>query len=379
MADRKESKVQRFQTLYAAFLLAGVTAFLAAGSLFGGSGQEAAENPVWRPLLHTRDHAVLQLGRDSVRNVYVTDERLLPYSVGYDESVIAASAQAVSDYAEAVGVPVYLLAVPTSAGIYGDLLPEAAPLVNEHAELDTLARQLSSSVVRIEAESWLSTEREQYIYYRTDPCWTSYGAFCVYRTAIRRLGANPLGYDHFIISHFSDDYYGRLVQESGYREVKPDLIDLFYSDSELPPKSVTALRPDGTEQLSSYYRQSLAKESGDPALVFATNSEAVLHIETENQNNRELLLITDRFGGNMTPFLLRHYHTVTAVNLELAQAQKTDWQALVHNGSTAYTQILVLCGADTLRSPDFSAAMQLTKQLLPYEDQPPEQDKGDPA
>ena len=263
--------------------------------------------------------------------------------------------------------------MPTSAGIYGDLLPEAAPLVNEHAELDSLFRQLSDGIMRIEAESWLSTEREQYIYYRTDPCWTTYGAFCVYRTAIRKLGSNPLGYDRFRIIHFHNDYQGRLVQESGYDETAPDLVDLFQSDTEQPLRHVTALRQDGSVQVSGYYRRDAAEESGDPVQVFGTNTEAVLYMETENQNNRELLLLTDRFGGSMTPFLLQHYHTVTAVNLELAQAQKLDWQALVHDGSAQYTQILVLCGADTLRSADFPAAMKLTDTLLSAENGNPQE------
>lgn len=365
MAKEKGRKRERFRTLHAAFILAGMTGLLAAGSLFGGSGSEAAKNPVWRPLLRARDSTVLQLGRDSVRDIYVTEERLLPYAVSYDENAVTASAAAVNAYAAAVGVPVYMLAVPTSAGIYGDLLPEAAPLVNEHAELDSLSRQLSDSVMRIEAESWLSTEREQYIYYRTDPCWTSYGAFCVYRTAIRKLGSNPLGYDRFKITHFSSEYKGRLVQNSGFDEMKPDLVDLFQSDTEQPLRTVTALRPDGPEQYSSYYRKNAAEESGEAVQVFGTNIEAVLHMETENQNNRELLLLTDRFGGSMVPFLLQHYHTVTAVNLELAHAQKLDWQALVHDGGTQYTQVLVLCGADTLRSADFPAAMRLTDALMP--------------
>lgn len=354
-------------------ILAGMTGLLAGGSLFGGSDRKAAQSPVWRPFLRTRDAAVLQLGRDSIGSAYVTEERLLPCVPNYDAKCITASAEAINRFASAAGMPVYLLAVPTSAGIYADLMPEYAPLVNEHEQLRNLSAQINENVTWIEAESWLSTEREQDIYFRTDPCWTSYGAFCVYRTAIRKLGFSPLGYDHFIVSHFSSEYYGRLVQENGYSEIAPDMIDLYRYDAEEPLKSVTALRKDGSEPLSGYFRQALAAESGCPEKVFGTNAEAVLKIETENQNQRSLLLLTDSFGAAMTPLLLQHYRTVTAVNLELADAQNIDWRTLVNDGTTQYTQGLVLCGADLLRSPQFARAMQQTDGKLPEK---PESETG---
>ncbi|MBQ8922168.1 MAG: hypothetical protein IJ060_08425 [Oscillospiraceae bacterium] len=356
MDKPEKGKRPRLKTLHAAVILAGLTGILAAGSLFTVSGKGAARNPVWRPLLHARDSAVLQLGRDSLGNVYVTENRLLPYRERFDDAAVTASAEAVNALAEESGIPVYLVAVPTSAGIYGDQLPEYAPLANEHTMLRTLSSQLSENVVWIEAESWLSTEREQYIYYRTDPCWTGYGAFCVYRTAIRKLGFNPLGYDHFIVYHFSGDYYGRLVQESGYDSVQPDLVDLYRYDAEQPLKSVLSLRGDGEEQLGAFFREEEAEKRNDPALVFASNSEPVLYMETENQNSRELLLLTDSFGGSMIPLLLQHYHSVTAVNPELARKQKLDWRSLTEQTGVQYTQILVLCGADTLSTPGFAEA-----------------------
>jgi hypothetical protein len=61
------------------------------------------------------------------------------------------------------------------------------------------------------------------------------------------------------------------------------------------------------------------------------------------------------------------------VNLELADAQKIDWRTLVNDGTTQYTQGLVLCGADLLRSPQFARAMQQTDSKLPEK---PESETG---
>ena len=354
-ANEKPGRLRRLYALHAAVILAGVTGCLAVGSLLGG-----AESPVWKPLLHAHDTAALTFGTDILGDVYITDTRMLRYQPVFDERTVRASAAAINSYADTLSVPVYLLAAPTSAGIYGDLLPESAPLVNEHNLLRTLASELNDKVVWIEAESWLSAEREQEIYYRTDSCWTGYGAFCTYRTAIRKLGFNALGYDHFVITHYSADFYGRLAQQSRYFEMQPDLIDLYHYDAEQPLKQVQALRADGNVPLSDYLLPSRAEESGDPADIFAILSEEVLYMETQNQNSRELLLLTDSFGASMIPFLLQHYHTVTAVNLELAYANRTDWQALVGSGGDVpYTQVLILCGADTLSSNVFAREMRL--------------------
>lgn len=358
MDKPEKGRKKKHSDVSSAVILAGITGMLAFGSLFTAGGKQAARNPLWRPLLRARDNAVLELGRDSLGNVYVTEERLLPYREQYDSAAVTDCAGAINDFAADAEIPVYLVAVPTSAGIYGDLLPEYAPLANEHVLLRELSSQLSENVIWIEAESWLSTEREQYIYYRTDPCWTGYGAFCVYRTAIRKLGFNPLGYDHFIISHFRGDYYGRLVQESGYDSVQPDTVDLYRCDSEQPLKCVQALRTDGAQPLKSFFLQQEAEKSGHPERVYASNTEPVLYLETENQNSRELLLLTDSFGGSMIPLLLQHYHSVTAVNTELAKQQKTDWRRLVDGTGVQYTQVLVLCGADTLSNSAFSSVIR---------------------
>ena len=54
----------------------------------------------------------------------------------------------------------------------------------------------------------------------------------------------------------------------------------------------------------------------------------------------------------MIPFLTRHYRSVTAVNLPLAKEQGVD---PIPAGS--YSQVLLLCGADTLMSQNGLAAL----------------------
>lgn len=330
---RKRLRVLLTPELRSVVILASVTLLFAVCVWRG----DAAHSPVPGSLLRLHDRLLLAVGGDSVGDVYITKERLLQRTVSYDADAVHAAADAVNAYAAESEIPVYMLPVPTSLGIYADTLPEHAPVVNERNILRSFNEALSDQVIRLEAESWLSAERDQYIYYRTDPCWTTYGAFSVYRAAIRRLGFTPVGYDQFTVDHFSSDYFGRLAQQAQYFDCTPDLVDIYRSKTEEPLRSVTAIRPEGTEQLYVYYREQRASDTGNPADVFAAANEPVLRIETRNQSSRDLLFITDDFGSSFLPFLLLHYHTVTAVNL--SSIGDADWRALTKG---SYSQVLIL-------------------------------------
>lgn len=348
-----------------AVILFSLTALVILGSFAGAAGVHAAGNPLWQPVLQAHDRFLLALGQNRIGDVCITKERLLQILPQPAQDAASKAAQAINTFAEQTDVPVYLLAVPTSAGIYSDTLPESAPLVNEHTFLqgaEGLANLLSDQVHWIEAESWLASEKDQYIYYRTDPCWTSFGAYCAYRSAIRKLGFTAVGYDRFSVTHFSSDYYGRLADEICYYETQPDLVDL-YTCSDGPQEiTVTVRRPDGREQFDSYYRTDAADAAKHPENVYFAASEPVLRIETAYQNSKDLLLLCDDFGAAMIPFLLQHYHIVDTVNLELAG--DIDWRSMT-NGT--YSQILILCGADTVIAEDGLATMLAVPEQITQE------------
>ena len=157
------------------------------------------------------------------------------------------------------------------------------------------------------------------------------------------------------MQHFCDDYLGSLVRESHYSEAVPDMIDLYSVAGEPEDVTVTVRRSDGREQFDSYFRTDADDLQDDPTRVFFAAAEPFLRIETAHQNSKDLLLLTDRFGAAMIPFLLQHYHIIDSVNLELAG--DTDWRSMTHG---TYSQILILCGADTVTAPDGLAAMLST-------------------
>ena len=347
MAEQARRKKHDLSGTLSAWILGTATAVFAVCALISGNSAEAAEHPVWQPLLRVHDRMSLMLGNDRLGSVYVTEERLLPYLTEPKQETILAAAEAVNLYAASADTSVYILAVPTSAGIYGDMLSDAASLTNEHQILRTFSDALQDSVLWIEAASWLSGARENYIYYRTDTRWTGYGAFCVYLSAIHKLGFNACGFDHFNVTHFSSSYYGDLARRSHFYDLMPDTVDLYESVGEAPPQRVTALRQEGNTALTGYFLTDLPEARENPEKVFALDTEPVLRIETDNQSSKDLLLLTDRCGYSMIPFLMQHYRMITAVNLPACG--DTDWRTLTAGN---YSQVLILCGTETITAED---------------------------
>ena len=325
--------------LSAIFVIGTVCAF-AAASLFCSE-----ENPVWNPLLAMHDRTFAALGSDTVGDVYVTKERLLRRRVSYSGEQLEEAAGIISGFAQNSKAPVWFLGVPTSAGIYADTLSESAPYINERTLLRTFSEELDSKVNWLEAASWLYGMKDQYVYYRTDSRWTSYGAFYIYQSVIRKLGFHAVGYDHYTITHFTDEYYGDLAQEIRYYDVQPDLVDLYTAENESKPISINAFRADLTSvPLQSYYRTEEAAAAENAYAVFGLEQFAVLQMELSSKSAKSLLLLCDSFGSTMLPFLWQHYRNVTAVNLSLAR--ETDWQALTEERE--YSHVIILCSTETL-------------------------------
>ena len=347
MAEHKAGRKLHVSETVSAWILGTATAVFSVCALVSGNSAEAAEHPVWQPLLRVHDRISLMLGNDRIGSVYVTDERLLPHLDEPEMDTVYQAANAVNQYAASQGASVYMMAVPTSAGIYGDVLSDYVPLTNEYQILRTFSDTLQEPVLWIETASWLSGEREHYIYYRTDSLWTSYGAFCAYRSAIRKLGFNAYGYDHFMVTHFDSRYYGELAQRSHYFDLLPDTVDLYESSEQGQPAKVTALRADGNAELSGYFLTELPEAKEHPEKVFALETKPVLRIETGNQSSKDLLLLTDRCGCSMIPFLMQHYRMITAV--DLPACSEIDWRTLT---AGSYSQILILCGTETIAAED---------------------------
>ena len=124
-----------------------------------------------------------EISESIVNGVYVSRKRLLDVDILQREpSHITGNAKIFNAFSEKYEGTVYFAAIPTSTGVYGDVLPTHVAGYSEKQQITDLYEALGNDIRKIDAYDILKMVKDNYIYYRNDTKWTSYGAYCVYKT-----------------------------------------------------------------------------------------------------------------------------------------------------------------------------------------------------
>ncbi len=279
-----------------------------------------------------------------VNGVFVSDNMLLNGNINTSD-ISDTVAEKINSFAEKYNSSFYFIAVPSSDGIYSNLLPEYIPSDFQSEQIQNFYNKLNPEIRKINAFNILKNFSDDYIYYRTDTKWTAYGAYCVYRTAIQKLGFIPVAYDKFTIEHITSEFKGNLYNRTLYEMPKNDFIDLYYSDS-INIQSITAYNQNLSESLRVLYDKSFLNSKYMYDIYLGENVPA-LKIKTGVNNNKKLMVIKDSYADCFIPFLTQHYSEITVISVDFPDFRFTDYFNI--NG---YEQIIFVCGAENLLNPD---------------------------
>lgn len=290
-------------------------------------------------LFRLKTETDLLVGEKMIRNVYVADEMLLErLEADHNTQYISNAADGLHTFADTYQVPSYLLLVPSASEIYESRLPANAVKADQESEIREMYTQVSGSIRCLDAHAVLSSLTDEYIYYRTDTHWTSYGAYCVYRSAIQKMGFTAIPYNRYVISHMSTEFRGDLYQRTLYDRVKADVLDDYTYEGSSSITSVTAYYTDGrVEQRSTELHDAAALETEDMYRFYLGESCDKLLIHTDLDNGKRLLLYKDDFADCFIPFLLQHYSEICVVDL---QRMGTAFETAADPAD--YTQVLFL-------------------------------------
>ena len=78
-------------------------------------------------------------------------------------------------------------AVPPAGEFYASDLLDGMSYPSQMPAIESFYQAIDSPIRKIDIYQILSTAKDDYIYHRTDAQWTGYGAYCVYRSAIRKM------------------------------------------------------------------------------------------------------------------------------------------------------------------------------------------------
>lgn len=282
-----------------------------------------------------------QFNESLVNGVYVDEKMLLDADISSRPSS-ESNAQEIKRFRSSYGGAMYFVAVPTSSGVYDDYLPKHLLSNPESRQISSFYNSLGSDIRQIDAYNILKMLKENYIYYRSDTKWTSYGAYCVYRTVIQKLGFIPIAYDKYTIEHVTNEFRGNLYDRTLYSGVKPDMIDSYKYPSGAEIVECVGYDNDGTAHKQSLCDKSRL-DSENMYDFYVGGDQPLLKISTSVNNERKILVIKDRFGDCFIPFLVQHYSEIAVVspeNLECSLGELIDV-----NG---YEQTLFIFGIDSI-------------------------------
>lgn len=278
-------------------------------------------------------------GHEEINGIYFADGRLFEAMKPVDYDRVDRSVGAINAFGEELGGKLSVMIVPTSAQIYADRLPDYSPEQVQRRMINYVYSALGDSVQTIDVYDALYYAREDYIYYRTDHHWTTYGAYVAYSSCIRKLGYSPVTLDRIDVEHASHSFLGSYYSKVITDDVEPDTVD-FYTSGGAEIRSVKTTDAGGqtVERRSMYFRENLEKK--DKYLSFLGENVPLVEIESD-AGGGSILIIKDSYANCFAPFLTKHFSKVAVVDLRYMM-RLSDYVDV-----SEYDRVLILYNAST--------------------------------
>lgn len=277
----------------------------------------------------------------TVNGIYISDDMLLDSEIS-ERRISKKNTDAVNEFFRKYTGTVYFTALPTSSGVYGDILPEYLLSNPEKKQIDTLYDRLDNSIRKTDTYNILKMLNDNYIYYRNDSKLTSYGAYYVYRTIIQKLGFQPSSYDKYTIKHITSDFRGNLYSRCLYNGTKSDILDIYSYSGGAEVTGCTAYSNSGMTYRKTLNDESFL-ESGDMYRMYLGNEEPFIRIKTSVNNEKKLLLIKDSYADCFIQFLIQHYSEIAVISPEYMEKPLSSFI-----NPDNYEQALFLFGIDSM-------------------------------
>lgn len=285
------------------------------------------------------------LGKRERNGIYILKNRLAEKISPPDYTSVDKGIAAINKFSEANDVPVFVMIAPTSAGIYADQLPENAPNVDQQEFISYVYENLNSPVTGINVYNTMMSNRDDYIYYRTDHHWTTKGAYLAYAAAGKKMGYTPVPEDLYDIEHAGIGFVGTFYSKTLYDGVEKDILDFYHFVEGSPVKEVAVTEEYGVDPTvydSMYFREYLSVK--DKYSAFLGTNTPLITIKSENDGGK-LLIVKDSYAHCYVPFLTQHYSEITLVDLryinvsykQIVDPEEYDQVLILYNASSFMT------------------------------------------
>ena len=230
-----------------------------------------------------------------------------------------------------------LCIIPNAYTVLTDKLPAGFEniTVNQRDWINRIYQsQWPSNLSALEITDALAEHSDEYIYYRTDHHWTTYGAYFAYRQYIESLGMTPVSWETIqsVKGGTVEDFYGTFYSKAKNADVQPDSITWY----DIP----CTVEINGEAVDSLHNVEQFSQRDKYAGLMRSNNALTVLYSQV-NQNHQEgktsrVLVVKDSYGNSMTPYLCYHFDEVYAIDLRYLATMSSVM------GETNFDELLIL-------------------------------------
>lgn len=203
--------------------------------------------------------------------------------------------------------------IPNSYAVYDELTPRYLPLVDQLSLINSINSYLSlksnDHINTINVAEELLKNKDDYIYYKTDHHWTSYGAYLAYLTYMDYLGLEIVDINNLekiTINNFLGTYYNK----SKYFKADSDFIT-YYNILGLH------IEIDGKEQLSLMDLDKFKGSDKYSAFLWGNNglTKVINENISEERKGSSILIFKDSYANSFIQFLSYNYEIIDIIDL----------------------------------------------------------------
>lgn len=225
---------------------------------------------------------------------------------------------------------VSVMLVPNAVDMLLNELPPYADSGKGAAYLEQVSGQVPEGIW-FDTMLILQAHAGEELYYRTDHHWKTRAAFYVYQAWAAMRGYGVAKLSDYEIQTVTTDFEGTIQSKLGIR-TGGDTIELF-----LPKHAVSyaVLQENGSVKSTLY--DDAALDTKDQYAVYFGGNEAFVHISTEADSTRKILVLKDSYANCFIPFLIGEFREIDLVDLRYSRERLSE---RINGG--AYTDLLVL-------------------------------------
>lgn len=260
------------------------------------------------------------MGRTDINEIYLGDNNyLIEMFDKIDFETTKRNVKLINDFSQDKNVA--LMLIPTSTEILKEYLPKFSLRVDQKEYLNYIGNSLNENIKFINPIYALNSNKNKYIYYRTDHHYTTLGAYYSYLKFCEEFNITPYLLEDFNIKEVSTNFLGSLFSKVIIPYQERDVVNIF------EPKKENKLKVyySNGKVSNSLYEFSHLNNPRNIYNIFLDNNHPTIKITTSINNNKKICVIKDSYANSFIPFLSNHFEEIHVIDLRFYSSNITNY------------------------------------------------------